>query len=400
MPENAMPPVIPVQPPQPSVANTSSAEPSASAGTADSAGGVQVAMITASPVAVDAWLWRSPLWLALAAAVILYWFMPVLTPFLVAAAFAYLSAPLVERLCRWHWPRALAVALVLLLLVLAVVALLLLVIPLLQKEAALVTARAPLAWAWLSTELLPRLSAWGITLPELDELQAMLSAQLPQAKSAILTVLAYIGSSGLGLLGVLAKTLLLPVILFYLLMDWPLLKTRLAQLLPPRFQEQVLPLGRECDAVLAAFVRGQISVMLVLAVYYSLALWAAGLDVALLVGLMTGLLCFIPYLGFGLGLLLGCIAVLLQTGDISALLGVLVAFAGGQLLEGLVLQPLLLGNRIGLHPVAVLFAVLAGGELFGFTGVLLALPVAAVVVVLLRHGRSRYLASTFYGRPD
>jgi predicted PurR-regulated permease PerM len=154
---------------------------------------------------------------------------------------------------------------------------------------------------------------------------------------------------------------------------------------------------REVDSVLAEFLRGQVTVILVMSVYYVLALWLAGLDFALPIGLITGLLVFVPYVGALLGFLLGTVAALMQFDGLWGLLWVWLAFGVGQTLEGMAVTPLLVGERIGLHPVAVIFALLAFGQLFGFFGILLALPASAALLVALRHLRGAYLASSLYG---
>ena len=332
--------------------------------------------------------------------VLLIWLLgPMLTPFLVAAALAYFTDPVVEKLQSWKWPRTLAVLTVLLLVVLVFVLFVLLVVPLLQHEIRLIAQRLPGAVGWLEQTVLP----WVIEQTgrsdmklDLDYLRSMLGDQIPQAGTLLARALSTVTSSGLAIFAFLANLLLIPVIFFYLLRDWPLIKSKTAELAPARWRERFTPLLGECDNALAAFVRGQILVMLSLAAYYTLGLMMVGLDVALLVGVLTGLASFIPYLGFSLGLLLALLAALLQFADPVMALWVVAVFVGGQVLEGVVLQPLLLGDRIGLHPVAVIFAVLAGGQLFGFTGVLLALPVAAVLLVLLRHGVVAYRQSRFY----
>ena len=210
------------------------------------------------------------------------------------------------------------------------------------------------------------------------------------------TVLGYLSRSGFAVIGVVANVALLPVITFFFLRDWDLLVERVASLIPRDHLDIVSRLARESSDVLSAFLRGQFLVMLVLGVMYGLGLWAVGLDLGILIGLIAGLLTFVPYLGPASGILLGVVAALVQYGDWQHVAGVLVVFGIGQVIESYVLTPKLVGDRIGLHPVAVIFAVLAGGQLFGFLGMLLALPVAAVVNVLLRYAQERYRHSRLY----
>jgi predicted PurR-regulated permease PerM len=193
-----------------------------------------------------------------------------------------------------------------------------------------------------------------------------------------------------------ANLLLAPVAMFYLLRDWNDLRQRLARFVPRPWHEKVLKLAGEVDKVLAEFLRGQVSVMALLSIYYSIALWLADINFALPLGLITGLLVFIPYLGYATGLTLALLVALLQLQGWAPIVGVLVVYGAGQILESFMLTPFLMGKRIGLHPLAVIFALLAFGQLFGFFGVLLALPVSAILLVGLRHVRGMYVTSQFY----
>jgi predicted PurR-regulated permease PerM len=198
------------------------------------------------------------------------------------------------------------------------------------------------------------------------------------------------------LLAWLANLVLIPVVTFYLLRDWHIVIERVHELLPRRSEPHIVRLASEADTMLGAFLRGQLSVMTALAVVYSLGLWIVGLDLALLIGLIAGLVSFVPYLGFITGIALAGIAAYLQFQELLPLVWVALVFGIGQMLEGMLLTPWLVGDKIGLHPVAVIFAIMAGGQLFGFVGVLLALPVAAVLMVILREARRRYIDSTLY----
>ena len=196
------------------------------------------------------------------------------------------------------------------------------------------------------------------------------------------------------------EQMLVPVVCFYLLRDWDLIMAKLRTLLPRRREDTVMALMRECHEVIGAFLRGQLLVMLALAVVYSAGLMLVGVELGLLIGVLAGLASIVPYMGFVVGIGAAVIAVLFQFGlELYPLLGVAAVFTVGQMMEGMLLTPLLVGDRIGLHPVAVIFAVLAGGQLFGFTGVLLALPVAAVIMVLLRHVHDLYKLSDLYAEP-
>lgn len=330
---------------------------------------------------------------------LLYLLAPVLTPFLIAALLAYLGDPLVDRLCARHLSRTLATVLVFLLIFVLIPLALLAFIPPLAQQAGVLIAHLPdyLARAqnavlpWLREHFKLDLQTWN-----LSSLQQVLSTHLTQAGGLAARLLATVTSSGLAILDVLIGLVVIPVATFYLLRDWDGLIAHIHALLPRRLEPTVSRLARESDQVLGGFLRGQLLVMLSLGLFYSLGLWLTGLDLALLVGMLAGLLSFVPYLGFITGLVTASLAALMQYQDLTHLIPVLVVFGIGQMAESFVLTPHLVGERIGLHPVAVIFAVLAGGQLFGFFGILLALPVASVVKVLLRHARQRYMNSHLY----
>ncbi|MGE0081109.1 MAG: AI-2E family transporter [Thiohalomonadaceae bacterium] len=331
----------------------------------------------------------------------IYLLAPVLVPFLVGAALAYMGDPLVDRLER-HFSRTQAVVLVFSVLTLAVFALALVVVPLLAEQVAVLMRRLPDYLERLQQHVLPWLATrLGIELPALDTgtLAAYVREHWSEAGGLVSMALGGVSRTGLALLAWVGNLLLIPVVTFYLLRDWDLLMGRLHELVPRRVEPVAVQLARAADQVLGAFFRGQFMVMLALGMVYSAGLALVGLELALLIGLVAGLVSFVPYLGFAVGIVAAGIAAVMQFGEILPLLGVLAVFTVGQLLEGFVLTPWLLGDRIGLHPLAVIFAVLAGGQLFGFVGILIALPVAAVAMVMLRYAHEQYLASALYGNP-
>jgi len=330
---------------------------------------------------------------------LLYLLAPVLTPFGIGALLAYLGDPLVDRLEARRLSRTLGVVVVFTIIFLLLLILLLILVPMLERQIALFVQNLPQVLVWLQQQVMPHVTAiTGIEGEALDAqaIKSALFGHWQQLGGALGHVLKTLSSSGQVVLGWLAWIVLVPVVSFYLLRDWDIMVAHLRDLLPRRHEATVVKLLGECDAVMAEFLRGQLLVMLALATIYTLGLWIAGLDLALLIGLLAGLVSFVPYLGVIVGLVAAGIAVLMQYHDLLHLVYVLVVFGVGQALEGMVLSPLLVGERIGLHPVAVIFAVMAGGQLFGFLGVLLALPAAAVIMVLLRHSRDRYLESGFY----
>jgi predicted PurR-regulated permease PerM len=340
-------------------------------------------------------------WLIIAAVIgWLVWLLsPILLPFMLAAVFAYLGDPLVDRLERLRIGRGLAASIVFLFMLLLVALALLLLVPLIQRQIARFIAALPGYVAWLTHTAVPWLEhKLNIPASEFDTstLIARVREHLGTVGGIAAAVLGYATRSGLALIGVGVAVVLVPVVTFYLLRDWDKLVAHIDALLPREAQPTIRRLARETDSVLGAFVRGQLLVMLGLAIYYAVALKLVGLDVGPLIGMIAGLVSFVPYLGFIIGIVASVIAVLVQFHDTFHLVLVLVVFGVGNLLESYILVPKLVGNRIGLHPVAVIFAVLAFGELFGFIGVLLALPMASIAMVLLRFLRERYEASSLF----
>ena len=330
----------------------------------------------------------------------LYLLAPILTPFLVGGLLAYLGNPLVSRLVKWRTPRPLAVALVFLLFLLLVGLLLFYLIPALQAQLIAFTSKVPGYLDWLQHTALPQLEALlGVELGiDIVAMRDTLLAHWREVGNWVKAFFIYITQSGLSLIGWMVNLLLIPVVTFYLLLDWDKLRAGLLTLFPPHRQSYVARLARETDQVLGSFLRGQLLVMTALAIVYSVGLTFVGLDLALPIGVLAGLVSFVPYLGFITGLLSAATAAYLQFHDPLSLLWVAGVFLTGQVLESLWLTPRLVGNRIGLHPVAVIFAVMAGGRIFGFTGVLLALPAAAVLKVWLRHLHDFY-AGKVPGQP-
>jgi len=333
--------------------------------------------------------------------VLLYLLHGILSPFLIGILLAYLADPLVDRLERAGLSRTAGVVLVFTLFSLVLLAMLLVLIPMLAKQLLRLYELAPQMLDWLQHVALPWAQArLGLAdgFWKFDKVKAAIGAHMGQTTDIVGVVLSQVTASGLALVAWLANLVLIPVVGFYLLRDWDLMMAKLRSLLPRQREPQVVELAGECHEVLGAFVRGQLLVMLALGVIYASGLMLVGLELGLLIGLLAGLAAIVPYMGFIIGIGAAMIAGLFQFGgELYPLLGIAAVFMVGQALEGMVLTPLLVGDRIGLHPVAVIFAILAGGELFGFTGVLLALPAAAVIMVLLRHVHDFYKKSDMYG---
>ncbi len=332
------------------------------------------------------------LWIAGTAVVIaalLHWLGPILTPFLIGAILAYFGSPLVTWAARHRVPRTLGTLLVIAVIVLLLLALLLVLIPLVESEVGQLTRRLP----ELATRLYGTLAPWlrdtlGIELQlDVASVKQLIADNLASAQTVTLKLLAEVKAGGTVVLGIIINLALIPVVMFYLLRDWNRIVARLDDLLPRRGCRACALSPPKSTAFWRSSCAASSLVMGVLAVYYSVGLTLAGLQFALPIGILTGLLVFIPYVGFGMGLILGVLAALLQWSGWSGFLDVLAVYGVGQLLENYVLVPFLVGDRIGLHPLAVIFALLAFGQLFGFSGVLLALPVSAALLVGLRHLR-------------
>src|SRR6266704_1581872 len=333
---------------------------------------------------LEKWWWPA---LALAVLVLLYFLSPILAPFLLGATLAYICDPVVDSLERRRVPRTLAVLLVILLLFALLVLLTVILVPLFYKEIKLLTEHLV---PWVKQR-------FGVELQiDAASVRDLLADSLQGTEGLGVKLLQSLKIGGLTLIGFVVNLLLAPVVLFYLLRDWKGLVAMIDRLVPRRWHATARAIAGEIDAVLAEFLRGQISVILVMSTFYTLSLWLTGLEFFLPVGIITGVLVFVPYVGMLTGLALATLAAAMQFGATAGLIWVWIVFAAGQALEGMAVTPLLVGQRVGLHPVAVIFALLAFGQLFGFFGVLLALPVSAAFLVALRHLRGRYTASSFY----
>jgi predicted PurR-regulated permease PerM len=341
-------------------------------------------------------------WLFLAMLVagggVLYLLSPVLTPFLVSMLLAYLGDPIADVLEK-KLPRSVAVSVVFLTIFLVVLAIVLVLLPLLEHQISNFVQKAPVYIDRIQNVFLPWLmSQVGLDFATIDfgSIKEVIQRDWARAGNVVTKVMSQVSQSGLLLAAWLANLVLIPVLTFYLLRDWDIMVARIHELIPRRFEPTAVSLATESDNVLGAFLRGQLSVMAGLAAVYSIGLWIVGLDFALLIGLLAGAVSFVPYLGFLVGILVASIVAMLQFQDVVMLVPIAIVFGIGQLMESFVFTPLFVGDRIGLHPVAVIFAVMAGGQLFGFFGILLALPVAAVIMVILRHGHERYVQSRLY----
>lgn len=323
---------------------------------------------------------------------LLYLLAPVLTPFVAAALLAYIGDPLADRLQRLRMPRTLAVVVVFILTFLVLVLLVVLVGPLIRTQISALFDALPDIARQFEQVWMPNIAGFlNIESGEDIGIGAFLSRYSDMAGSWGTKVLVSVTKSGGVVAAAVLSLFLVPILTFYLLRDWDSILERLEALLPSEHRQTIVALAKETDEVLGAFLRGQILVMLALSIIYSVGLGLVGLKFAVAIGVVSGLVSFVPYLGFVFGIGLAGLTVALEPNPLWLIVGVIATFSIAQFLEGSVLTPKLVGDRIGLHPVIIIFAVAAGGQLFGFFGILLALPAAAVLSVLVRFAYHRYL---------
>ncbi len=323
----------------------------------------------------------------------LFWLLaPVLTPFIASALLAYMGDPLADRLQKYKLPRTLAVVAVFLITFLTILLLVVLVGPLIRAQIGALFDALPGIISQIEQVWLPRiLGVMNVSGEGNVGIGAFLSRYSDMAANWSGTLLASVGKSGSALMAAVISLFLIPILTFYMLRDWDLIMAHMGALIPDSNRATVLELARESDEMLGAFLRGQLLVMLALATIYSIGLWLVGVKFALAIGVVAGLVSFVPYLGLLFGIGLAGLTVVLEPNPLWPLVGVVATFTVAQMIEGSILTPKLVGDRIGLHPVIVIFAVAAGGQLFGFFGILLALPAAAVLSVLVRFAFHRYL---------
>ncbi|MCU7835741.1 MAG: AI-2E family transporter [gamma proteobacterium symbiont of Taylorina sp.] len=342
--------------------------------------------------------------LVLITGVLIYLLSPILMPFVVAALLGYCGDPLVDKLETYKLSRTLSVSIVFAVFSIMLLIMILLLVPLLESQLVALLNKLPGFIDFLHTDVIPRI----LSLSGLQDQNSKYGFDYLAVKQTIQDnwwsisgfagrMVNTVSQSGFMIITWVSNLVLIPVIAFYFMRDWDILVEKVFHLIPRHIEPLIRKLAIQSDEVLGAFLRGQVVVMTCLAGIYSIGLWVAGLELALLVGLLAGLVSFVPYLGFIVGILAAIIASLIQFHDMTLLIPIAIVFGIGQLLESLLLTPLLVGDKIGLHPVAVIFAIMAGGQLFGFVGILIALPVSAVIMVLLRHLYQSYVSSHLYG---
>ena len=335
---------------------------------------------------------------------VLYLLKPVVLPFVAAFLVAYLFSPLVDKIHKIGLPRWLAISIVFIGIGVVLTLAMWYLVPLVWQQLMYARDSIPAGIHWLNYTFLPWVSqTFSVEPMEIDTQQmstvVMEYIQTNYSADSIQAMLLKVAQSGLNFIQIGGTVVLIPIIAFYFLLDWDRMLDNMRRLIPRPYEKSTLHIVGECHSVLGAFVKGQFLVMFLLGTVYAVGLQIIGLEIGLIIGMVAGLASIIPYLGFAVGMIAAVIATLFQFGiDWMQLVLVGVVFMIGQAVEGYVLQPFLLGDKIGLSPVAVVFAVLAGAQLAGFLGMLIALPVAAIIVVLLRHARDCYEKSRIYGQ--
>ena len=336
---------------------------------------------------------------ALLAVIFFYFSRRVITPFFIAFALAYLLDPVTDRLESLKISRTFSVLVLMAGVFSLVTGIGLLIFPLLKLQAEHLVSNLPNYIAIMQEWMYPLLGVVG----EPEKIQGILNRELLKVGELPLKVISSITSilwgSVAGLFSfilLLANLVIIPVVMFYLLRDYDLINKKMLSFVPARSREQVLSLIKEIDGVLAGFVRGQLMVGLIMAGLYSIGLFFCGTPMSLFIGLLAGLASLVPYLGLVFGFVPAAILTFMQTQDWVLVFGVAGVFAVVQGLEGMIITPRIVGEKIGLHPVAIILAVLLGAEFFGLVGVIVSVPVAAALNVLFTHGLNEYKSSSFY----
>lgn len=325
---------------------------------------------------------------------------PILTPFITAAVLAYILDPLVDKLRRFRIGRARGSLWVMLFALIVLTGLLLVIVPMLIDQTHSIVKRIPAMADWIQNKLLPWYNQrfGGHVAINEKTVTTWLRANATTIQIYLENMMLIMMHQGTAIAVGIGNLLLLPLILYYFLRDWPTWKFSVRELVPRRYLETYSRITTQMDSVLGEFLRGQLLVMVIMGLVYGLGLMAVGLDSGFAIGMVSGILVFIPYLGAFTGLLLATVAAVLQFQNWNDILIVWAVFGAGQLLESFFVTPQIVGDKIGLSPFWVIFALLAFGQLMGFVGMLIGLPLAAVCLVLYQEGKRAYLKSRFYQR--
>jgi predicted PurR-regulated permease PerM len=348
------------------------------------------------------WHWRFWLVMLFIFGLVLWALAPVLLPFVLGLAVAYFLNPVVSSLQKRQLPRGAAAALVLLAFLSVVVTAFILLAPVIRAQVVDFVTSLPGYITTLQNELWPRLQSVLVYVPsaDMEKLRSSFTAYTDDVFGFLGKILGQVLSGSFALLDVLALMVLTPVIAFYLMRDWPRMLAKIDSYLPRLYAPAIRREMHNIDIMIAGFIRGQALVSLGLAALYSIGLSIAGLKYGMLIGLGAGLLSFVPFLGFVTGITTSLIMACIQFDSLGGILGVAAVFAVAQAIDGYFLTPKLVGDRVGLHPVWIIFAVLAGGKLFGIIGIILGVPVMGTIAILLRLGLRHYKNSRIFDMKD
>lgn len=329
---------------------------------------------------------------------LLYVLRSVLMPFVAGILLAYLLDPMVDRLQKLKISRTVATLIVCFMTVLIVMPCIGLLFSMIENQVSLLVRATPAYLSLIMEKLKPVLNDVTERFPDLKSanLEGLVKANIGNGMKIAGKILKSLMSNGFALINLISLLLIMPVVTFYMLRDWDNFVQKFESLLPKKSRKGIMDGFKEIDKIIAGFIRGQLSVCLILGVFYSIGLKLVGLELGLLIGFIAGIISFIPYVGSITGFILGCVLAFAQYGDVTHVLYVIAVFMLGQFIEGNFLTPKLVGESVGLHPVWVMFALLAGGVLLGFLGLMLAVPLAAIIGVLVRIGIKKYKQSSLY----
>ena len=330
--------------------------------------------------------------------VFFHYLAPILSPFIIAAVLAYILDPFVDKLRRFRINRARGSLWVMLLVFTLLVILLLVIVPMFISQINSIIARTPAMLDWIQHQLLPWINTRFGHYFTIDGHTVLnyLRTNIKVIQSSLQNTMMLLMRQSSSIMAMVGNLMILPLLLYYFLRDWPGWQFSIRKLVPRRYLPTYTRISKQIDSVLGEFLRGQLLVMIIMGLFYGLGLVFIGLDSGFAIGMVAGLLVFIPYLGAFTGLLLATLAAALQFNSWSGVLMVWSVFAMGQLLESFFITPKIVGDKIGLSPFWVIFSLMAFGQLMGFVGVLIALPLAAICLVLLREGKDIYMRSDFY----
>jgi predicted PurR-regulated permease PerM len=319
-------------------------------------------------------------------------------PFVAGILLAYLLDPMVDKLEKFKLSRLSSTLIVCFVTILIIVPALVLLIGMIENQISLLIQATPKYLTLIMEKIRPTLENLNERFPDLKSanIEELVKNNIGNSMKFIGKVLKALISNGFALIKLISLLLIMPIVTFYMLRDWDNFVKKFESLLPKKSKKSIMATFKDIDKIIAGFIRGQLSVCLILGIFYSIGLKLVGLELGLLVGFIAGIISFIPYVGSITGFVVGCILAFAQYGDITHVLYVVGVFMLGQFIEGNFLTPKLVGESVGLHPVWVMFALLAGSVLLGFLGLMLAVPLAAIIGVLVRLAIKRYKLSSLY----